>query len=64
MEIKSTDRDDFRRIYDDNYHLLIQVIMHIVYNIEIAEDLTYYFAASEQIPSAVALGVLMNRETP
>ena len=29
---------------------------------EIAEDLTYYFAASEQIPSAVALGVLMNRE--
>ena len=40
MEIKSTDRDDFRRIYDDNYHLLIQVIMHIVYNIEIAEDLT------------------------
>ncbi len=40
MEIKSTDRDDFKRIYDDNYHLLIQVIMHIVYNIEIAEDLT------------------------
>ena len=29
---------------------------------EIAEDLTYYFAASEQVPSAVALGVLMNRE--
>ncbi len=29
---------------------------------EIAEDLTYYFASSEQIPSAVALGVLMNRE--
>ncbi len=27
---------------------------------EIAEDLTYYFAASEQIPSTVALGVLMN----
>ncbi len=27
---------------------------------EIAEDLTYYFAASEQVPSAVALGVLMN----
>lgn len=40
MEIKSTDRDDFRRIYDENYHLLIQVVMHIVYNIEIAEDLT------------------------
>lgn len=28
---------------------------------EIAEDLTYYFAASEQTPSSVALGVLMNR---
>ena len=29
---------------------------------EIAEDLTYYYAASEQVPSAVALGVLMNRD--
>ena len=29
---------------------------------EIAEDLTYYFAASEQTPSAVGLGVLMNRD--
>jgi len=28
---------------------------------EIAEDLTYYFATSEQVPSAVALGVLMNK---
>jgi len=28
---------------------------------EIAEDLTYYFASSEQVPSAVALGVLMNK---
>jgi molecular chaperone Hsp33 len=27
---------------------------------EIAEDLTYYFAASEQVPSAVALGVLID----
>ncbi len=29
---------------------------------EIAEDLTYYFATSEQTPSSVALGVLMNKE--
>ncbi|MCI8403077.1 MAG: Hsp33 family molecular chaperone HslO [Lachnospiraceae bacterium] len=29
---------------------------------EIAEDLTYYYATSEQTPSSVALGVLMNRE--
>lgn len=29
---------------------------------EIADDLTYYFAASEQVPSVVALGVLMNRD--
>lgn len=29
---------------------------------EIAEDLTYYFANSEQIPSSVGLGVLLNRD--
>lgn len=29
---------------------------------EIAEDLTYYYAVSEQVPSSVALGVLMNRD--
>ncbi len=32
-----------------------------LYSGEIAEDLTHYFAESEQIPSAVGLGVLMNR---
>ena len=29
---------------------------------EIAEDITCYFAVSEQVPSAVALGVLMNKD--
>lgn len=29
---------------------------------EIAEDLTYYFAASEQVPSCVGLGVLMEKD--
>ncbi len=34
-----------------------------IQNGEIAQDLTYYFAVSEQVPSVVALGVLMDRES-
>ena len=29
---------------------------------EIGDDLTYYFASSEQVPSSVGLGVLMNKD--
>lgn len=29
---------------------------------EIADDLTYYFASSEQTPTSIALGVLMNKD--
>lgn len=34
----------------------------ILVSSEIAEDLTYYFANSEQIPSSVGLGVLMGKD--
>lgn len=33
----------------------------ILVSSEIAEDLTYYFANSEQVPSSVGLGVLMEK---
>ena len=33
-----------------------------IQNGEIAQDLTWYFAVSEQIPSVVSLGVLLNKE--
>mgnify|MGYP004513204601 CR=1 FL=1 len=34
----------------------------ILVSSEIAEDLTYYYASSEQVPSSVGLGVLMNKD--
>lgn len=34
----------------------------ILYTSEIAEDLTYYFTTSEQVPSSVGLGVLMEKD--
>jgi len=34
----------------------------ILVSSEIAEDLTYYFANSEQVPSSVGLGVLMDKD--
>ncbi len=40
MEIKSTDMNAFRAVYEANYKLLIKVTYHIVYNLDIAEDLT------------------------
>ena len=40
MNIKSTDREDFKLIYDQNYELLMQVVVHIVCDIDVAEDLT------------------------
>ena len=54
-------------------HGFLQVIMDMglkePYNVqvklqtgEIEEDLTYYFATSQQVPSAVGLGVLMERD--
>ncbi len=40
MKIRSTDREDFKLIYDQNYELIMQVVIHIVYSMDVAEDLT------------------------
>lgn len=40
MEIKSTDIEAFKAVYNNNYELLIKVCYHVVYNLDIAEDLT------------------------
>lgn len=39
MEIKSTDRASFKLVYDQCYVLLMRVCYHVVYNMDIAEDL-------------------------
>ena len=39
MEIKSTDKASFKLVYDDCYVLLMRVCYHVVYNMDIAEDL-------------------------
>lgn len=39
MEIRSTDQSDFRRVYNECYALLMKICYHIVYNIDIAQDL-------------------------
>lgn len=40
MEIKSTDRVAFNKVYKDNYKLLMRITSNVVYNVEIAQDLT------------------------
>ena len=39
MEIRSTDQSDFIRVYNECYALLMKICYHIVYNIDIAQDL-------------------------
>ena len=39
MEIKSTDQSAFRNVYKECYPLLMKICYHIVYNLDIAQDL-------------------------
>ena len=39
MEIKSTEIKDFKRVYNECYPLLMKICYHIVYNLDIAQDL-------------------------
>ncbi len=39
MEIKSTDRASFKLVYDECYVILMRICYHVVYNVDIAEDL-------------------------
>lgn len=40
MNIKSTDKEDFALVYENNYALIMQVVYHIVFSLDVAEDLT------------------------
>lgn len=40
MEIKSTDPASFKLVYDECYTTLMRICYHVVYNIDIAEELT------------------------
>lgn len=58
MNIKSTDREDFKLVYDQNYELLVQVVVHIVYSLDVAEDLTQeaferFYVRNMSFPSEV-----------
>lgn len=39
MEIRSTDKESFTLVYDACYRVLIRICYHVVYNMDIAEDL-------------------------
>ena len=39
MEIKSTDPASFRLVYDRCYSVLVKICYHVIYNMDIAEDL-------------------------
>lgn len=39
MEIKSTDQSAFRSVYKECYPLLMKICYHVVYNLDIAQDL-------------------------
>lgn len=39
MEIRSTDKESFTLVYDGCYRVLIRICYHVVYNMDIAEDL-------------------------
>ena len=57
MDIRSTDKDDFRFVFDRDYPLLVDVAYHIVWDLDTAEDLAEeaferFFMRSMSFPSA------------